>query len=175
MIKSWARHCTPLSLILINFWQHFCSNQLAVVESQNKQAYFKPASAIYWEVPLFMDNIVRSDHCHWTVSDVTKLPNGDSHYLRKTIPHNESVWSWNHSTPLSPRKIQSGSVTMVKGVVTLVLWLDWGRKKVSLGLKLKWRIQVENRVTSNWACSEQLVTSLKTKPNSEQPVMRACI
>ena len=32
MIKSWARHCTPLSSIMINFW-HFYSNQLAAVGS----------------------------------------------------------------------------------------------------------------------------------------------
>ena len=46
-------------------------------------------------------------------------------YLVTTVPKFKS----------SP--FQSGSVTMVKGVVTLVLWLNWGRKmKVSLGPKL---------------------------------------
>ena len=45
------------------------NNQLAAVQSQNKQAcinMIKPGSVVYWEVTLFLNYIVRSDHhCHW--------------------------------------------------------------------------------------------------------------
>ena len=98
IIKSWARHCTH------DFWQHFCSNQLPAVESQNKQAYhISNQQQICY---------IEKSPCSWT----TVCP---------LTCHTE-----NRDTPSI--KIQSGSVTMVRGVVTLVLWLDWGRKKKSV-------------------------------------------
>ena len=45
MIKSWARHCTPSSSFMINFW-HFYTNHLAAVGSRDKHAFIKPALPI---------------------------------------------------------------------------------------------------------------------------------
>ena len=48
-----------------------------------------------------------------------------------TVPHQEPWYLSKNQTDF-----QSGSVTLVRGVVTWVIWLDWGRKNVSLGPKL---------------------------------------
>ena len=45
--------------------------------------------------------------------------------------------------------------------------LMYMKKKDNIGYSYNWHIYVKDGVTPNWACSEQLVTSLKTRQNSE--------